>query len=283
MLSDFGLGTNTGVPRERWRSKQTDSSRDHRDPRYPERHALARRHRPCHRSPGDRERFPRPQRPALASWHRDRAQRSDLVIDAQGGLNALGELFRIDPQTGDRTLAERLQQGTDRGITPTSVQSRRPANSRDRRGLPTAPPLGLLFRIDPQSGTRTVLSDFNTGANTGRDPEGVAIEANGQILVIVKQAGPLSGEGALSGRPADRRPFDLSDFGVGPNGGGEPQRSRSCRPRRDARRCDEVVNDNGGSAVVSDWTMSVPGSNPPASFPGARAGRDHRDTLAGRF
>src|SRR5206468_2623656 len=33
-----------------------------------------------------------------------------------------------------------------------------------------------------------------------------------------------------------------------------------------------VVNDNGGSAVASDFTMSVTGSNPaPSSFPGAES------------
>ena len=47
---------------------------------------------------------------------------------------------------------------------------------------------GALYRLrpDPVTGelTRTVLSDFGAGANTGRNPRAVAVEADGQILVI---------------------------------------------------------------------------------------------------
>ncbi|MGH8576621.1 MAG: calcium-binding protein [Gammaproteobacteria bacterium] len=35
--------------------------------------------------------------------------------------------------------------------------------------------LGALFRVDPVSGVRTLVSDFGSGANPGRDPIGVAV------------------------------------------------------------------------------------------------------------
>ena len=74
-------------------------------------------------------------------------------------------------------------------------------------GHTSTTPLGLLFRVEPQTGDRTILSDFNTGANAGREPEGVVLEANGQILVVDKHAGPFT-RGMLSGstrRPAPAR------------------------------------------------------------------------------
>jgi hypothetical protein len=43
---------------------------------------------------------------------------------------------------------------------------------------------GGLFRVDPTTGARTVLSDFGSGANQGVDPLGVAVEAGGTILVV---------------------------------------------------------------------------------------------------
>jgi hypothetical protein len=35
--------------------------------------------------------------------------------------------------------------------------------------------LGILYRVDPYTGERTVLSDFGVGANQGSNPVGVAV------------------------------------------------------------------------------------------------------------
>jgi len=49
--------------------------------------------------------------------------------------------------------------------------------------------LGALFRVDPTTGERALLSDFGVGANQGVDPVGVAVEASGNILIIDQSAG----------------------------------------------------------------------------------------------
>lgn len=36
---------------------------------------------------------------------------------------------------------------------------------------------GALFRVDPTTGARTLLSDFGVGANPGVDPDGMAVSS----------------------------------------------------------------------------------------------------------
>jgi len=80
-----------------------------------------------------------------------------------------------------------------------------------------------LFRVDPTTGVRTVLSDFGSGANQGVDPgEGMAIEASGQILATDYDAG-TNGQGALFRiDPTTGARTILSDFGLDPNQGIDP-------------------------------------------------------------
>ena len=122
---------------------------------------------------------------------------SILAIDAQGGQggtgSGLGELVRVDPQTGVRESVSNFNVGTNPGSNPTSVA----VNATGQvlvtdEGHPSTTPLGLLFRVDPLTGARTILSNFNTGPNTGREPEGSLLERDGQILVVDQHAGPLT-------------------------------------------------------------------------------------------
>ena len=202
-----------------------------------------------------------------------------LVIDAQGGTSALGELFRVDPQTGARTSVSNFGAGPLNGINPTSVAVE--ANGQilvTDEGHGSLFPLGLLLRIDPQTGVRTILSDLNIVPNTGREPEGVAIEANGQILVIDKHAGPLTRGMLFRVDPQTGDRQIVSDFGAGANQGGDPLALAIVPPvvvppsQATLVVVNEVVNDNGGTAVASDWATTVTGGNPaPASFQGASA------------
>ena len=50
---------------------------------------------------------------------------------------------------------------------------------------------GVLFRVDPVSGLRTLLSDFNNRVQgpRGVEPAGVALEATDAILVTDEEAG----------------------------------------------------------------------------------------------
>ena len=97
---------------------------------------------------------------------------------------------------------------------------------------PDVPPVSTaeLFRVDPQSGARSVLSNFGTS-----NPNAVAVEANGNILVTDNAGGtdPSGGTnewGTLYRISRDPVTGDLvrtvvTDFGVGPNAGHNPSRS----------------------------------------------------------
>ncbi len=73
------------------------------------------------------------------------------------------------------------------------------------------------------------------------------------------------GDGATG--PARATPSDVSGLG-----GGVTALPEFFKPRATLIVIKQVVNDNGGTAVASDWTMSVAGNHAtPASFPGAGA------------
>ena len=74
---------------------------------------------------------------------------------------------------------------------------------------------GLLFRIDPLTGQRTVLSDFGNPAQGGlaQFPSGMAVEASGMILVAAPFAGSVPGGALFRVEPVNGARTLLSDFG----------------------------------------------------------------------
>jgi sugar lactone lactonase YvrE len=197
-----------------------------------------------------------------------------VVIDAQAGTSGQGQLVRVDPRTGARTILSNFGSGANPGSNPTAVAVEGSGQILvSDEGHPSTTPLGLLFRVDPQTGVRTVLSDFNTGANTGSEPEGVAAEAGGLILVVDKHAGPLTRGMLFRVDPQNDAREIVSDFGAGANQGGDPLALVVVPPMHAQARLvvvTEVVNDDGGAATASAWTITVTGTNPtPTTFPGA--------------
>ena len=172
------------------------------------------------------------------------------MIDAQGGQggtgSGLGELVRVDPQTGVRESVSNFDVGANPGSNPTSVAVDATGQILvTDEGHPSTTPLGLLFRIDPLTGARTILSDFNTGPNTGREPEGVALEAQRADPGRRQARRPAHQRAALPGRPADRCPPDRQRLRRRHQPGRRPARAlavvpplrgTSCRQRGRQRR-----------------------------------------------
>ena len=144
-----------------------------------------------------------------------------LVIDRSAGTSSQGALFRVDPTTGDRSLLSDFGFGDNQGSNPFGVAVEASGNI-----LVVDPSAGIggqgaLFRVDPITGARTVLSDFSVGDNQGVAPVGVAVEASGNILVIDRTGN--TGQGALFRvNPITGARTLLSDFGVGDNQGENP-------------------------------------------------------------
>ena len=116
-----------------------------------------------------------------------------LVIDAQaiGGAGSARASSSVDPQTGMRTSVSNFGAGANPGSNPTSLAVEEDGQVRDREGHPSTVPLGLLFRVDPQSGSRSILSDFNT-AQHRPGARGRGARGGRRILVVDKHAGPLT-------------------------------------------------------------------------------------------
>ena len=174
-----------------------------------------------------------------------------LVTDFDGGTGGLGQLFRVDRVTGNRTLLSdfgNAAQGPPAagtfGVAGVAVEASGAILVVDMgSGTP-----GKLFRVDPVTGNRTLLSDFANAAQgpLGLDPNGVAVERSGAILVVDQNVGagfpgalfrvdPLTGNRTL-----------LSDFGNAAQGplGVDP--------------VGVAVESSGAILVVDEKTENVP-------------------------
>jgi hypothetical protein len=127
-----------------------------------------------------------------------------LVIDFNAGTNLGGALFSINPTTGARTLLSdfgNTAQGP-RGVDPfgVAVEAAGTILVSDPNAGTNA--RGALFRVDPSTGARTLLSDFGA-ASTGPLGSNPA-----RVLVMPTPSGAgLSGEWrAVAQRCARGRP-----------------------------------------------------------------------------
>jgi hypothetical protein len=98
-------------------------------------------------------------------------------------------IFRVDPVTGKRSLLSdftNAEQGADvAALLFPGLAIETSGQILAASGGETSAPRNLLLRIDPATGQRTVLSDFDNPAqgNTGHILWAVAVEESGQIIV----------------------------------------------------------------------------------------------------
>jgi len=120
-----------------------------------------------------------------------------LVVDRGGGTEFRGALLRVDPVSGQRTPVSDFGDAAQGmlGRSPTGL-----AVEPDGKVLVIDPPdariimvaidpgddPNKLFRVDPNTGSRALVSDFGDASQGIRaeHPQGVALEPNGSILVI---------------------------------------------------------------------------------------------------
>ncbi len=112
------------------------------------------------------------------------------VIDYSAGTGGNGALFRIDPTTGARTLLSDFGMGANPGVDPYGVAVEAWGSLLVSDYSAGTGGNGALFRIDPTTGARTLLSDFGVGANPGAGPMGVAIGASVDLQASGAGPGP---------------------------------------------------------------------------------------------
>ena len=157
-----------------------------------------------------------------------------LVTDCNnlGGFSG-GILFRIDPVTGQRTVLSDFGNPAQGGLARFPSGMAVEASGTILVAAPLAgstpagamSPGGALFRVDPGSGQRTLLSDFGnaTQGATGSLLRTVAVEATGAVLVVdqdVDDFGPGLGMLFLVDPLTGQRTV-LSDFGNPAQGSGQ--------------------------------------------------------------
>jgi hypothetical protein len=140
-----------------------------------------------------------------------------LVIDQSAGTDFRGALFRIDPQTGARTVLSDFGDSFQGrlGGDPVGVAVEMSGTILVTDHFAGTDFRGVLFRVDPQTRRRAVLSDFGDASQgpLGANPLGVAVEVAGTILVTDHFAGTDSRGVLFRIDPETGTRAVLSDFG----------------------------------------------------------------------
>ena len=172
-----------------------------------------------------------------------------IATDVQANV-----LFRIDPATGSRTIASDFSdplQGPS-GISLIQADTGSGGELWVTDSDAGTGFFGALFRIDPTTGARVLISDFGDVSQGPTNPEisGLAIEANGQVLVAAN-SGTISGQ-ILRIDPGTGNRSTVHDFDV--DGG------PSCGVQGVTAPNEIAVQDDGDILVLTtDTLIGVPG------------------------
>ena len=141
-------------------------------------------------------------------------------------LGGAGVLFRVDATTGARTILSDFGNAAQgpMGVEPVGIA---PSPLGDLLVTDTEAGTGgngALFRVDPTTGSRTLLSDFGNPSQgpLGQTPTGVARGASGTVFVVdpdagtdVPNDGKNGGNGALGGMVCSTGPFTKCSRSLG--------------------------------------------------------------------
>ena len=115
-----------------------------------------------------------------------------LVADQNGGTGSRGALFVVNPKTGQRTILSDFgdpAQGSLGNLWSVAVGR---AGQIFVTAFLSDPPSdkSLLFRVNPRTGKRTVISDFSQGDIRGLLYYGLAVDAEGQVIANLDRSEP---------------------------------------------------------------------------------------------
>lgn len=122
-----------------------------------------------------------------------RSSQELLLVDADADSpttgTRLGLLFSVDTATGARTMVHDFGDVSKgpKGADPSSllIESDGRVLVSDLTGSPTVSFAGAVFRIDPATGARTVVTDMgNTAQGAGRSAREIAFSEDGRLLLL---------------------------------------------------------------------------------------------------
>ena len=131
---------------------------------------------------------------------------ADLMAGAGSVFNNIGVLFGIDPATGDRTLITDFSDPTHGALAHSpvgvSIDQAGQILTATMNGAASAAK-GLLLKVDPATGFRTILSDFGDASQgpLGQDPFDIAIVPVEDVSVSVEiDIKPGGGDNSINRR-----------------------------------------------------------------------------------
>ena len=157
-----------------------------------------------------------------------------LVIDPEGvsplTQTARGTIFSVDPANGKRRVITDFgdpSQGPV-GSNPVDLLLLPSGNLlvTDTLGSPNSSSFGVLFSVNPSTGARTIVSNFGDPAQgTGRQPWGVTLDTDGDVIVVDSIGGTGNVGVLLNVNIQTGQRTVLSDFGNAGQGptGARPQ------------------------------------------------------------
>lgn len=108
---------------------------------------------------------------------------ADVDFGGSPGVSGPGAIIRVDPTTGAQTVVS--TGGTFVGPVRVAVAPTGQIFVSDHGSFRTGTTIGAIFGVDPATGAQTVIyNSFGGGPIQG--PEGIALDATGQILVAFK-------------------------------------------------------------------------------------------------
>lgn len=149
-----------------------------------------------------------------------------FVIDPLAGTNGQGAIFSVDG-SGNRTLLSDFGVGDNQGVYPDSMAywpgllgllgdtilvADGSAGTNDQ---------GALFTVDPNAGTRNVLSDFGDSTegwvdtNSESTPMSVTISPSGAIYVVVQELSSGGGGAVVQVNPSTGYRTLITNFSTG--------------------------------------------------------------------
>jgi Ca2+-binding RTX toxin-like protein len=151
------------------------------------------------------------------AWPAASALAANLVIDSGAGTGERGALFSVDLATGSRTLVSDFGDASQGplGTNPVAVAVGTGGEVLVADLDAGTDARGALFKVNPGTGNRTILSDFGNSAKgtLGEDPVNLALGPAGEIIVVDLDAGASFSGALVSVNPVDGSRKLISDFG----------------------------------------------------------------------
>jgi Ca2+-binding RTX toxin-like protein len=153
-----------------------------------------------------------------------------MVADFRAGIAGNGLIFKVDPITGFRTVISDFQvpPGHPTGRNPNGLAIDSSGSLIATTDKFTGTVRELLIRIDPLTGTRTIISDFtdmSQGPLGSSSDRSVAVESSGNHIVLDERSGTPQGTTFPMGTgqlfrvdPLTGNRIVLSDFDDGSQG-----------------------------------------------------------------